>query len=91
MGFQLASLLSGGKGTIRHGGVSDEVPDVSRFRQKELLGSGGFADVYRQGLMGISCDLLLATCEEAAVNRGKVRPHQTLATCRPALFALCMS
>eukprot|EP00434_Breviolum_minutum_P035681 symbB.v1.2.031592.t1/scaffold3664.1/size52381/2 len=23
------------------------VPDVSRFRQKELLGSGGFADVYR--------------------------------------------
>lgn len=23
------------------------VPDSSRFRQKELLGSGGFADVYR--------------------------------------------
>ena len=25
-----------------------KVPDHSRFRQKELLGSGGFADVYRQ-------------------------------------------
>ncbi len=33
--------------------VTVEVPDVSRFRQKELLGSGGFADVYRQPLMGM--------------------------------------
>lgn len=49
-----ACQLGGHSCPIRHGGVFDEVPDVSRFRQKELLGSGGFADVYRQGLMGIS-------------------------------------
>ena len=28
--------------------LGPKVPDHSRFRQKELLGSGGFADVYRQ-------------------------------------------
>lgn len=53
--FSLPACSQGG--FVPHssrGSVRDEVPDVSRFRQKELLGSGGFADVYRQGLMGIS-------------------------------------
>lgn len=93
--FSLPACSQGGIGApfVTVVPVRDEVPDVSRFRQKELLGSGGFADVYRQGLMGISCDLtcfLAKNVKKQLLFRGIVHPHQTLATCRPALFALCM-